>query len=97
MKLTKPQTRALRILCDHGPLRPGQFARRMWPDSPGWRRTRMMPMCGGAYLAKLGYRGWARPQSTWSLRDGARYSGHVLTPKGRELANDFRPKEDSCQ
>jgi len=102
MKLTEPQKRALRILRDHGPLRPREFARLMWPDSPGWNRLHncgpygasygtMMPMCGGAYLAKLTYRNWAKPKWGWSLREVVHYSGHVLTPLGRELANALKP------
>lgn len=90
MNVTKPQKRALTILREHAPLWPGQFARFMWPDSPGWKKTHhMMPMCGGAYLAKLGYRGWVRPQWRYTVGRRPYFCGYVLTSKGRELVNEL--------
>jgi len=101
VKLTRPQKRALTILDQHAPLRPREFAKRMWPDSPGWKRLHncgpygasagtMMPMCGGAYLAKLGYRGWVRPQWRYTVGRRAYFCGYVLTSKGRELVNGLK-------
>lgn len=98
-KLTQPQKRALRILRDHGPLRPREFAGLMWPDSPGWNRLHncgpygaaygtMMPMCGGGYLAKLKYRGWVEESWRRSWDGQIRSKGYILTPKGRELAKE---------
>lgn len=63
MALTTAQRRALQVLRD-GPLRPREFARAMWPDSPGWQRSYncgpngshrggAMYRAGGAYLGKL--------------------------------------------
>jgi len=66
--LTDAQVKALAIIRDHGPLRPREFARLMWPDSDGWRRHSRsgpngsckgggMHLAGGAYLAKLNHLG----------------------------------------
>lgn len=104
-KLTEPQMRALRILHEHGPLRPREFARLMWPDSPGWDRLHncgpygaaygtMMPMCGGSYLAKLKCRGWA--EETWyrSWIDGQiRSKGYILSAKGYKIAEELQHAE----
>ena len=34
--LTPSQTKALKIIRNHGPIRPRVFAKSMWPDSDGW-------------------------------------------------------------
>lgn len=62
--ITAKRAQALQIVRDQGSLAPREFARQMWPDSPGWRRvskcgpygsTRGGGMClaGGSYLGKL--------------------------------------------
>jgi len=71
--LTEPQRRALLILQGQGEqgIRPREFAKAMWPDSPGWQRSVKcgpngshrgggMYTTGGAYLARLVRAGWAR-------------------------------------
>ena len=101
MKLSEPQKRALRILYEHGLLHPREFAKLMWPDSPGWRAMHrcgrgaspgtMMAMVGGGYLAKLKYRGWVK--GIWHRRwlaDRLRFRGHTLTPKGRDMAKELQ-------
>ena len=60
--MTPATARALGVLHDYGPLRPREFARRMWPESDGWRRScRCGPngshRGGGMYLAAGGYLG----------------------------------------
>lgn len=100
MNLTPPQKRALRILYEHGPLWPREFAKLMWPESLGWHRNHrcgrgtsagaMMAMVGGGYLAKLYYRGWVKKEwhRRW-LADRPRLAGHILTAKGREIAKEL--------
>lgn len=65
--LTPAQRKGLEILKEHGPLRPREFAKLMWPDSPAWnRRTKgrrtgtiagavggTMPMLGAKLLRRL--------------------------------------------
>lgn len=70
--LTASQRKALTILRDAGDqgIRPREFARAMWPDSPGWTRQAGgshhshqgggMYTTGGAYLGKLQRKGWTR-------------------------------------
>lgn len=70
LALTDPQFKALGILATDGPKTPRNFAKRMWPDSPGWRRScnvgtgaaRGVAMwrSGGAYLGKLARKGWTK-------------------------------------
>lgn len=63
-KMTEARRKALAILDNHGPVTAGQFARMMWPDSPGWSRPigcgpkgshkgRGMYLSAGCYLNKL--------------------------------------------
>lgn len=64
MKITACTRKALAILRDHGPQRPSEFAKRMWPNSPKWNvhykcgprgshQGGAMSQAGGAYLGKL--------------------------------------------
>jgi hypothetical protein len=68
MPLTAKRKQALEILRDweseYGqPIAPREFARKMWPDSPGWKRHykvnngvaqgRGMWLAGGSYLQRL--------------------------------------------
>ncbi len=85
--LTPAQRRALVILRDHGPIRPREFARLMWPDSGGWTRSAKCGVKGahrgggmygaaGAYLGKL----W---HLRLSRRNGIHAGEHQLTDLGR--------------
>jgi len=90
--LTEAQHKALKIVRDHGPIRPREFAKAMWPDSPGWKRHCKcgpggchqgggMYTAGGAYLGKLARKGWVMQRSR---RLGGVYSedGYILTHAG---------------
>jgi len=63
-RLTITQRKALQIIRDDPGVRPREFARAMWPDSPGWKRFVQcgpkgshqgggMYRAGGAYMGKL--------------------------------------------
>jgi len=70
MKLTKITIKALNILnLEYGKaITANEFAKRMWPDSEGWKmvkntghgatRGKGMWLAGGSYLAKLRNRGF---------------------------------------
>ena len=68
--MTKAAARALVILKEHGPQRAREFAKLMWPDSPGWDRWAScsrhtikgahMWLKGGQYLSHLYQKGWVR-------------------------------------
>jgi len=86
-KLTEAQKKACQILRDHGPIRPREFAQKMWPDSPAWRhscrcgpngahRGGGMYLAGGGYLGRLVHLGLAK------------YTGefrYILSPLGQQL------------
>jgi hypothetical protein len=83
--LTDSQAKALRILAE-GPIRPREFAKVMWPDSPAWKRT---AKCGpngahyggGMYTAAGGYLGrlYRDGLAHRSLHDAGSY---IITRKG---------------
>ena len=86
-KLTPSQSKALEILRDEGPLRGREFARAMWPDSPGWTRVAKcgpggshqgggMYGAGGAYMGKLRHLGLAEYISYTE--------GYCITMAGRD-------------
>lgn len=97
-ELTKAQHKALTILAEAEDITPRQFAREMWPDSPGWKRSHkcgpygasrgaMMPMAGGGYLGKLSRVAdppWVIMVSRWVC---GRYLGHnwAITQAGRDV------------
>lgn len=96
--LTPSQEKALAILAAHGPIRPREFAKKMWPNSEGWQhvvgcgpngshRGGGMYQAGGSYLGKLCRQGWARLQYHAHLLDQGRIwrEGYTLTPAGREV------------
>ncbi len=67
--MTELQQRALMIVAEHGPIKPREFARFMWPDSEAWsHHTKCgnhgvttgggMNMAGGMYLGKLRQKKW---------------------------------------
>lgn len=70
--LTASEERALAILrASDRPMRPGEFAEKMWPDSEGWQRSHKvgpygaaqgaaMALAAGGYLGKLQARGLIR-------------------------------------
>ena len=87
--LTTKARRALEIVRDHGPIKPSWFAKKMWPDAPGWQRFSKcgpngahqgsgMMMAGGGFLAKLRRRGLV------SMRFRASYHEYELTTEGQE-------------
>ncbi len=89
--MTDSQRRGLEVLRDSGPLTPSQFAKKMWPNSPAWRKCGKcgpngshagvaMPSAGGAMIARLRRLGWV----TWALKTMGHYSRHELTQAGRE-------------
>lgn len=96
---TRAQANALRIIRDHGPLRPREFAQFMWPDSDGWRRSARcgangshrgggMHLAGGGYLGKLRRQGWISPthKDVLGYVAGSRSLldlGYVLTAAGK--------------
>jgi len=100
MKATPSQLKALHILKEHGPIRPREFARLMWPDSEGWRRstkcgpngsTRGGGMClaGGGYLGKLYHKGWSK--EVYSQYDPTRSLGYSLTEEGWQALEEDEP------
>lgn len=88
MSLTHSQRRALEIVQENPGIRPREFAKGMWPDSPGWKRSAKcgpngahrgggMYTAGGAYLGKLEGLGLV-------CRDlSSRYGGRKITEAGR--------------
>lgn len=88
--LSEAQKKALEIIRDHGPIRPREFARKMWPDSEGWRRSSRaglygssrgggMNLAAGGYLGKLARKGWI-VMLYERLTYGGHSRGYVLTP-----------------
>lgn len=77
--MTPQLLRALTIL-KAGSCRPAEFAKKMWPDADGWRRSIKcgggshmgggMVLAAGGYLGKLRRDGWAQsgyPAGTTSI------------------------------
>jgi hypothetical protein len=94
-KPTGNQLKALGIIREHGPLRPREFARFMWPDSEGWNHhVRCGPngshkgggmyTSAGMYLGKLYQRGWLRREDS-----AHQFMGFVLSGAGREILLKF--------
>jgi len=99
-RLTEFQLKALKVLREHGPMMPSEFARKMWPDAEGWNRpckcgpsgtTRGagMRLAGGAALGKLRKRGWVGLSLRWGVRNE-----YVLTSEGRRVLEE---EEASCE
>ena len=85
-----PTRRALTILRDHGPLTPREFAEKMWPDSPAWKRVnkcgpygatkgRAIVESGGGFLGKLRKQGLA--ELYWDRR--LDIDQHIISEQGR--------------
>ena len=96
--ITDTCARALQILadCDHQGIWPSRFADKMWPDSPGHRRSHkcgpygsspgaMMPMVAGGYLGKLNRRGFTT--QTWS-ESNQRF--HHLSMAGDQALKEWK-------
>jgi hypothetical protein len=86
MALTKAQKRVKEILLANPGLTAGEFARKMWADSPNWKkvfncgngatRGSGMIMLGGSYLRKLCKKGMVNHYLDWSNRDN-KYVGNT--------------------
>lgn len=106
--LTEPQVRALRILVAVDEITPRAFARKMWPDSPGWKRSyrcgpngssrgSMMSMAGGGYLGKLTR---MDPPLACMLFRSRRYpfsrtSAYVVSRQGREALDKYDKESEN--
>ena len=111
IKLTLPQRKALEIVQEFGPIRPREFARKMWPDSRGWRRSARcgpngshrgggMYLAGGGYLGKLCRKGWIRDEyeQVYSLRRKKFElwrKGYTLTSEGRKALEEDKERQRS--
>lgn len=89
---SETKLKALRIL-KRRPLRPREFAEKMWPDAQAWQRTSNVGRgatkgvgiirAGGGYLGKLEKQGLAQ----WVHR--SQYdNSYVITDKGRKLLDE---------
>jgi len=99
--LTDSQYRALAILAQVDKITPGDFARKMWPDSPGWRRSYKcgpygasmgiaMARTGGAYLGRLSRKGFVEMVS----RGRGLSHSWAITQAGREALERERDNEE---
>lgn len=106
--LTEAQVKALRILVAVDEIRPREFARKMWPDSPGWKhshkcgpsgasRGAMMPMVGGGYLGKLTRMDPPLACSLFRSRRWpfARTSAYVVSKQGREALTEYEREKEN--
>lgn len=90
MKLSKKTIRALSILLNAGEVTARQFAKMMWPASPGWKIVRQrgkrqtiglgMWLAGGSYLNRLRYKGLVE----WSVNV---VGGYRISEKGKAALN----------
>lgn len=92
LKPTPSVLKGLQIVTDAGDdgIRPREFARLMWPDSPGWQRYAKagygahrgggMYRTGGAFLARLHHAGLTRHTYNYQYD-----TAHAITPAGREF------------
>jgi hypothetical protein len=106
--LTKSQHKALKIIKNHGPIRPREFAKLMWPDSDCWsNRTNCGPkgvtkgggmnLAGGGYLGKLRKKDWVRKKEYWPIwSDGYVDQGYVLTILGEHMLKEAENVEDTA-
>lgn len=103
MSLTKAQRKALEILRDLPPDYLGrqrtyaaEFARSMWPDSPGWTRVSNVgrgattgvgiKRAGGAYLARLSALGLVATE--WNTSPFSYTTYYSITEKGRKALEE---------
>ena len=95
-KLTKSVLKALLIIRDKKPTRPGEFAYWMWEDYPRWNaRTKCgngvsigggMNIAAGGYLGKLKKAGWIDWQ--WSGNIGVYIRSYFLTDQAIRALSD---------
>lgn len=90
MKITRSELLALRVIKEAGDVRPEQFARAMWPDSPSWRSHSRVSggrgvvtgagirLRAGSYLRRLERKGLLCLR--WKT-----YNTYTLTSRGREI------------
>lgn len=101
MKLTAGQARALQVIGAESVIRPREFAKLMWPESAGWRRSSRcgpngvhrgggMCLAAGGYLGKLAQLGLVRRQFRGMLYDE---DGYKLTEQGKKSLEEFRKKQ----
>lgn len=94
IKATPAVLKGLQIIADHPGIRPREFAKKMWPDSPGWKRhSRSGPngahqgggmyLTGGAFMGRLNNAGLT--VHTYAHRFD---TGHELTDAGRKMLED---------
>lgn len=98
-KLTTSQRKALGIIDMNPSILPREFAKKMWPNSEGWRmhsghgsHTRRgggMALAGGNYLGKLRKLDLIYEDYRPSIGDSFRRV-HRLTSLGKELLNKAR-------
>ena len=80
--MTPPQRKALFVLWEHGPTTTGNFAKQMWPFSPGWMyspapmRNYALEGAVGTFLGRLRKLG---------LTETNFAGGWVLTELGRRV------------
>lgn len=79
--MTESQRRALEIVRDNPGIRPGDFAKKMWPDK------KTGPQGGGRYLGKLAKQGWLGYKDNWGVREG-----YFLLRAGKDALGIPRPK-----
>lgn len=98
MKATPSVLRGLQIVADAGDqgIRPREFARAMWPDSPGWQRSSRsgpngthrgggMYLTGGAFLGRL-----ERAGLTYHARNYEYDTSHAITQAGLKFLEENR-------
>jgi len=94
--VTPARLRALTIVRDYGPIRPREFARKMWPDSPRWKshtkcgnhgvsRGGGMSLAGGGFLGKLYRDGLVNRKYNDTFRS---LGGYYLTDKGHKALEE---------
>ena len=103
--MTLTQTKALQIIRDHAPIRPGRFADLMWPNSPahtrsyncgpyGATRGSGLVLSAGSYLAKLARAGLIIKQ-TCTINGKYYNAGYVLTDAGLTTLKSAEQKTQS--
>lgn len=101
MKLTAGQARALKVIEAESVVRPREFAKLMWPESAGWRRSSRcgpngvhrgggMYLAAGGYLGKMAQLGLVRRQFRGALYDE---DGYKLTEEGKKSLEEFKKKQ----
>jgi len=103
MNPTPTAIRALKIIRDHGPIRPREFGEKLWgKEHPGWRRVSKagpsgstrgggMNLAAGGYIGKLFKAGWVWPNYfIFGPRDQEyRFQGWELTDAGHKILQEY--------